>query len=225
VAEDHLDAGKRRQGSAGRLSKDNGPADPVYSDGELVHRSQQGDEWAMEQLIRRYQQKVFRIAYQICSADEDAAKESTQDAFLNAFLNIKKFKGNATFYTWLYRITVNTCIDARRRHKRWRRTFSTWRKQKSPEKQSATILEEYPGKDGNPNPLSQQNRQQLEIDVKKALKGLSDKQRTVFQLKVFQELSIHDIADIMGLAEGTVKSHLFRATQFIQSRLAAWIEH
>jgi RNA polymerase sigma-70 factor (ECF subfamily) len=83
-------------------------------------------------------------------------------------------------------------------------------------------MEEYPDKSRDSNPLSVLRHQQLEKEVKIALQSLSQKQRTVFQLKIFQEMSIPEIASILNLAEGTVKSHLFRATQFIQRRLQGW---
>ena len=118
----------------------------------------------------------------------------------------------------------NTCIDAQRRRKRWRQTFLPWRTAKTEKEEFNVNLEDYPDREENSNPLSRLTRQQLEIDVKKALTSLSEKQQTVFQLKVFQEMSIPEIAEIMGLAEGTVKTHLFRATQFIRNHLRKWVE-
>ena len=197
----------------------------IIKDEVLVARARRDDPWAIEQLIRRYQKKVFSIAYQMCLADEEEAKDRTQEAFLQAFRNLKQFKGNSSFYTWLYRIVVNTCIDAQRRRRRWSRIFFPWRSMGDEEKDFNTSLEEYPSKDENSDPLSVLSGRRLEIEVKEALKSLSEKQRTVFQLKVFQEMSIPEIAEVMGLAEGTVKTHLFRATQFIQNQLRQWIEN
>ena len=224
MSEEDLNPAKRSEPDAGRLAENPGQPSHAISDEELVDRARLDDRRAIEKLIRRYQQKVYRLAFQMCYADEEEAKDRVQEAFFRAFRNIKKFKGKSSFYTWLYRIVVNTCIDAQRRRKRWRQTFLPWRFDKTEKEESNARLEDYPDKEENSNPLSHVTRQQLEIDVKKALTSLSEKQRTVFQLKVFQEMSIPEIAEIMGLAEGTVKAHLFRATQFVRNQLRKWVE-
>ena len=225
VSEEDLNPAKRSEPDADRLNKNPGRLNHAVSDQELVDRARQDDRWAIEQLIGRYQQKAYRLAFQMCYADEEEAKDRVQEAFFRAFRNLKKFKGKSSFYTWLYRIVVNTCIDAQRRLKRWRQTFLPWRSGKTEKEESNFSLEDYPDREENSNPLSHLTRQQLEIDVKKALTSLSEKQRTVFQLKIFQEMSIPEIAEIMGLAEGTVKTHLFRATQFIRNQLHKWVEN
>ena len=225
MSEINFKPAKRSETDADRLTKNPGRSNHVFSDEELVDRARRDDRWAIEQLVGRYQQKVFRVAYQMCYADEEAAKDRVQEAFLRVFRNIKQFKGNSSFYTWLYRIVVNTCIDAQRRRKRRRQTFLPWRLGKTANEESNTSLEDYPDSKENSDPLTRLTGQQLEIDVKKALKSLSEKQRVAFQLKVFQEMSISEIAEIMNLAEGTVKTHLFRATQFIQNQLRQWVEN
>jgi RNA polymerase sigma-70 factor, ECF subfamily len=156
--------------------------------------------------------------------DAEEAKDRTQDVFLQAFQKIKQFEGKASFYTWLYRIVINTCIDARRRRRRWQEIFFPWRFGKDSGEESTTMLEEYPDTEKNSDPLAIASGRQLEVDVKEAMKTLSAKQRSIFQLKVFHELSIKEIAEAMGLAEGTVKTHLFRATQVMQKQLRGWTE-
>lgn len=225
MSEEDLNPVKPSERDIDRLTNKPGGSNHAFSDEELVDRARQDDRRAIEQLIGRYQQKLYRIAYQMCYADEEEAKDRVQDAFFRAFRNIKKFEGKSSFYTWLYRIVVNTCIDAQRRRKRWRQTFLPWRFGKTENEKSNTTLVDYPDREENSNPLSRLTRKQLEIDVKKTLTSLSKKQRTVFQLKVFQEMSIPEIAEIMGLAEGTVKTHLFRATQFIRNQLHKWAEN
>ena len=81
-----------------------GSPDPIYADEELVRRAKNDDPWAIEQLVLRYQQKVYAIAYQMLAGDAEEARDRTQDVFLQAFRNIKRFKGKSSFYTWLYRI-------------------------------------------------------------------------------------------------------------------------
>jgi RNA polymerase sigma-70 factor (ECF subfamily) len=196
--------------------------DPVYADEELVSRAKNDDPWAIEQLVLRYQQKVYAIAYQMLDGDAEEARDRTQDAFLQAFRNIKRFQGKSSFYTWLYRIVVNTCIDARRRQNRWKKIFFPWRFDKNKDAAPDHSLEEIADANPNADPLARASGRQLEDDVKNALKKLPQRQRTIFQLKVFQEMSIAEIAEALELAEGTVKTHLFRATRTVQKQLEGW---
>jgi RNA polymerase sigma-70 factor (ECF subfamily) len=194
----------------------------VYEEKELVRRAQNDDPWAIEQLVLRYQKKVYQIAFKMLDGDEQEAQDRTQDAFLKAFRKIKQFKGEASFYTWLYRIVVNTCLDARRRRRRWKEIFFPWRLERHIEETATASLEEYPDTNKNSNPLSTVSKRQLENDVKQAMNTLSERQRSIFQLKIFHEMSIPEIAQMMSLAEGTVKTHLFRATQVIRKKLRGW---
>lgn len=195
---------------------------PVYADEELVRRAQADDPWAIEQLVLRYQQKVYAIAHQMLGGDAEEARDRTQDAFLQAFRSIKRFKGKSSFYTWFYRIVINTCIDARRRRGRWKEIFFPWRLERDREGHPENSLEEFADASPGSDPLEAASGRQLEDDVKSAMDKLSQRQRTIFQLKVFQEMSIAEIAETMELAEGTVKSHLFRATRIIQKHLKGW---
>ena len=199
-----------------------GSPGPVYADEELVRRAKADDPWAIEQLVLRYQQKVYAIAYQMLDGDAEEARDRTQDAFLQAFRSIKRFKGKSSFYTWLYRIVINTCIDARRRRNRWKEVFFPWRLDRDKDGAEKNLLEEFADADPGSDPLAAASGRQLEDDVKSALDKLSRRQRTIFQLKVFQEMSIAEIAETMELAEGTVKSHLFRATRIVQEQLKGW---
>ncbi|MGD8295246.1 MAG: RNA polymerase sigma factor [Desulfobacterales bacterium] len=199
-------------------------SNPVWEEKELVRRAQNEDPWAIEQLVLRYQKKVYQIAYQMLDGDEQEAQDRTQDAFLKAFRKIKQFKGEASFYTWLYRIVVNTCLDARRRRRRWKEIFLPWRLEKHKDETASASFEEYPDKNVHSNPLSTVRKRQLENDVKQAMDTLSERQRSIFQLKIFHEMSIPEISQILSLAEGTVKTHLFRATQVIRKNLRGWTD-
>ena len=224
VSDENLSLARQDSYEYDDLSSDPGVSSPVYEDKELVRRAQNDDPWAIEQLVLRYQKKVYAIAYQMLGGDEQEAQDRTQDAFLKAFRKIKQFKGNASFYTWLYRIVINTCLDARRRRRRWKEIFLPWRLDRQKDEDSPSSLEEFPDTDKNSNPLSAVRKRQLENDVKKVMNILSERQRSIFQLKIFHEMSISEIAQIMNLAEGTVKTHLFRATQVIQKKLKGWTD-
>jgi len=199
--------------------------DPPISlkDEELVARARENDQRATEEFISRYQQKAYAIAYQMCSGDREEAQDLTQEAFLKVFRNIKKFRGNSSFYTWFYRIVVNTCLDGRRRRRKRVRIFSLWRPGQREEEPSKEVFEEQPDMGEDNNPMAVLSGKQLTREVRKALMFLPERQRVAFQLKVFQGMSIREIAHVMGSAEGTVKSHLFRATHSLRTVLKDWV--
>jgi len=221
---DYLNLAKKHAQEFDNGTKRPGFLNKVHKDEELVRRAQKDDAWAIEQLIIRYQKRVYNIAYNMLSGDVEEAKDRTQEAFLKAFRNIKQFKGKASFYTWLYRIVANTCIDARKRRQRWFGIFHPGRLWKKEGEKAEFSVEEYPDRDKHSDPLSRLRQQQLEMDVQNALKMLSERQRSIFELKVFHEMSILEIAQLTRIAEGTVKSHLFRATRIMQKELGQWVE-
>lgn len=193
-------------------------------DKELVVQAQSGDPSAFEELVRRYQAKAYTIAYNMCFGDSEEAKEITQDAFLRAFRSIRSFRGKSSFYTWFYRILINTCLDWRRRHSKWEQIFPFWRSDPSDRGSAKEISDKYPDPKENSNPMTALNSKQLAQEIRKVLKSLPAKQRMAFQLKVLNGMKIREIAKIMGTAEGTIKSHIFRATQFLRINLQEWIQ-
>ncbi|MBN1103537.1 MAG: RNA polymerase sigma factor [Deltaproteobacteria bacterium] len=195
---------------------------PPAHDLELVARAKEQDPDAIEQLIRRYQQKAYAVAYRICSGDAEEAADLTQEAFLRALRNLHTFKGNASFYTWLYQIVLNTCLDAVRRKQRRTRVFSLWRSWKQRGEGNRRNRQPLPESDPQNDPLTALSRKEFRRRVEQALEGLSSTQRMVFELKVFEERSIPEIACLTHSAVGTVKSHLFRATQHIRTALDEW---
>ncbi|MFQ6079238.1 MAG: RNA polymerase sigma factor [Thermodesulfobacteriota bacterium] len=194
----------------------------LLKDEELVVRARKSDQWATEEFVKRYQQKAYAIAYHMCSGDSEEAQDLVQEAFLRVFRKIKKFRGDSSFYTWFYRIVVNTCLDGRRRRRRGERIFSLWRPGEREEKPSKEVFEEQPDMGEGNNPMTVLSGKQLIQEIRKALTSLPEKQRVIFQLKVFQGMSIREIALVMGSAEGTVKSHLFRATHSLRTALKDW---
>ena len=194
----------------------------LLGDEELAARAQLGDQVAAGELVARYQQKAYAVAYHMCSGDSQEAQDLTQEAFLRAFRGIGKFRGDSTFYTWFYRIVVNVCLDGRRRGRRWERIFSPSSPEQRGEKPSKTVYEEQADKGTSADPMTVLTGKQLSQEIRKALNFLPEKQRMAFQLKVLHDMSIREIAQIMGTAEGTVKSHLFRATRFLRDELKEW---
>ena len=115
-----------------------GQDSPVPTDeAELVRRARDNDPWAADQLVRRYQKKVYGIAYRLCGFDPEEARDTAQEAFLQAFRNISQFEGRSRFSTWLYRVAVNACLDAQRRRRRWVDMILPWREKKQDGKDAA----------------------------------------------------------------------------------------
>ncbi len=194
----------------------------THTDEELVERIRKGDDNASELLIRRYQEKAYAIAWSMCGRDREEAKDIVQDVFMKVLRNIRKFQGKSSFYTWFYRILLNTCLDRRRRQSVWKKIFFSWNPARREDEDSANPLEDQPDMSENADPLAVLSGKEFGKEVQKVLDSLSEKQRTVFQLKVFHEMSIPEIAEVMNTAQGTVKSHLFRATRYLQENLKEW---
>ena len=200
-----------------------GKAPPMtLRDEELVARIKEGEDWATEKLVNRYQQKTYAIAYHMCGEDREEAKDLTQEAFLRVFRSLGKFRGDSSFYTWFYRIVVNVCLDSRRRSRRWKQIFSPWRQVQRGKGSQGDVPEEQPDMRDDINPVSALSGKQFAKEIKRSLKALPERQRLVFQLKVLHGMSIREIAQVIGTAEGTVKSHLFRATRFLREELKEW---
>ncbi len=193
-------------------------------DEELVARAQKKDQWATEELVHRYQQKAYSIAYHMCLGDTEEAQDLTQEVFLKVFRSLKKFKGKSSFYTWFYRIVVNTCIDGLRRRRRRERIFSLWRSGENRGGSSIDTIEGQPEMGDASSPMRVLSGKQMAQKAREALRSLPEKQRLVFQLKVLHGMSISEIARLMKMAEGTVKSHLFRATHVLREALSDWAE-
>lgn len=204
------------------LDSEEEPQGPT--DEALVQRIREGDLPAAEILIRRYRQKAFLIACTLCDGDRDTALDYTQDAFVKVLGSIGSFQGKSSFYTWFYRILVNTCLDGRRKRNHRERFFPGRRSRTGAKRAPAPPIEDFPAPDNSGDPLAAACGSALAKDLGKALKALPEKQRTVFQLKVFHGLALSEIACMMGSAQGTVKTHLFRATRALREALSEWGE-
>lgn len=194
------------------------------TDETLVRQLREGDSEAAEELIRRYRQKGFSIACTLCDGDRDAALEYTQEAFVKVLGSIGTFQGKSSFYTWFYRILVNTCLDGRRKRRRWERLIPARRPRFRDDEALDPGVEGYPAPEEACDPYAVVRGGDLARDLEKALEALPEKQRTVFQLKVLHGLALSEIARMTGAAQGTVKTHLFRATRALREALKDWGE-
>ena len=196
---------------------------PLMTDEELVTRAREDNSWAFEELVRRYQQKAYAAAYNMFFGEREEAQDLTQEAFMKAFRSLKKFRGQSSFYTWFFRILINTCMDRRRHLGRWKRIFS-WRSSKKINDPASEPYEEHADVADDSNPAAELSAKELSRGIETALMSLPERQRMAFQLKVLHGMRISEIAEVMEAAEGTVKSHLFRATQYLREALSEWIE-
>jgi len=186
-------------------------------EGELVQRAQRGDMEAYDQLVQRFQERVFATIYHMAGNNEDAG-DLTQETFIKGFQALKTFKGDSSFYTWIYRIAVNKTINFLKQRKN-RPHLSLNDLVANPEHDPdllALVSENTPHRDIG---LSE-----LQEKLNAALLRLSEDHRLVVTLHDIQGLPHEDIARIMDCNVGTVRSRLFYARQQLQAFLSEYVK-
>jgi len=178
----------------------------------LVQAAKQGDVSAFEQLVKRYDRNIFRIAQHITQNREDA-EDVVQDAFLKAYENLEQFQGNSKFYTWLVRIAVNESLMKLRR----RKTSKTVSMDEDVETEEGSMPREFA--DWSPNPEQQYGQSELGDILRKTIQGLPTSFRTVFVLRDVEGLSTEETAEMLSLSIPAVKSRLLRARLQLRERL------
>ena len=178
----------------------------------LVHAAKDGDLVAFEELVRRYDRKVLRIAQHITHNQEDA-EDAAQDAFLKAFRGLGRFEEKSRFSTWLFRIAVNeSLMKVRQRH-----GFRMVSIEQDEEHESPATPREIV--DWSPNPEQLYSQSELKEILAKALRGLSPMYRAVFLLRDVEGLSINETAEVLNLSVLAVKARLMRARLKLRERL------
>jgi len=180
-------------------------------DAELVTLGQAGDTRAFDELVRRYQDKVYRLSYKILRHEDDAS-EALQDAFLSAFRGLKNFKAESTFSTWLYRIATNAALMKYR--KRREGHVSIEQSQSTNEDAEALQLPDW-----STQPLDELLDAETNEIMAEGINKLPDELRTVFVLRDIQEKSNAEVAEELGLTVAAVKSRLHRARITLRDRL------
>lgn len=182
----------------------------------IVHKVQAGDVDAFDELVTKYRERIYAVVYNLTSNRDDAS-DLTQDAFIKAFQSVGRFKGKSSFFTWLYRIALNTTLTHLRKNK-LRRFFSF--EKMSEEDHSAGFIEQLKtDSDSDKNALMNE----LQEKLNDAFQKLSVKHRTVITLYEIDGLSHKEIAEIVGTSVGTVRSRLHYAKQFLQSELKDYV--
>ena len=173
----------------------------------IVERALTGDAEAFGELVRRWERRIFALAYGMLGREEDA-RDATQETFLAAFRNLRGFRGDAKVSSWLHRIAVNQCISRQRRAK----------------SRSESALDEEEETTSFATPVSHspahvaEDRQQTAA-VRRAINSLPIELRQVVVMKEFEELTFREIADALDLPLSTVKSRLYTALKQLQMRL------
>src|SRR5277367_858333 len=193
----------------------NTPAGMLEAD--LVKRARRGDLKAYDELVKRYQERIYATIYHMTSNHEDA-NDLAQESFIKAFQALKSFKGGSTFYTWLYRIAVNKTINFLKQRKN--RTHMSlndldFNTENNPDL-VALISEKTPRRDAG--------LKELQEKLNAALLKLSEPHRLVVVLHDVQGQSHEEIAEIMDCNIGTVRSRLFYARQQLQSLLTDYLK-
>ncbi len=181
----------------------------------LIKRAQRGNLEAFEKLVHQYDARIMKIAYDMLNNIEDA-RDVYQDIFVKVYRSIDKFRFQSEFYTWLFRIAINTCINFRKQ-----RTKN--------DSVSLDQIENYHGTQwemmGNSEELNPEKHllnEELNEKINQGIERLSNQQRAVFILRHYHGYKLKQIAEIMECSEGTVKNYLFRATRKMQVVLAGY---
>lgn len=182
---------------------------------ELVQLARRGDLEAFAELARRYQDELVNYIAKFCGSSDDA-NDVAQEALVKAFTKLGSFKGNSSFKTWLYRIATNHCIDAARKQQRVPAPFPL---DAEPEEGRALVdtLE------AEGEPLSQLTAWELQREVRKAILQLPPKLRAVLVLHDLQGLQYGEIAEVVGVPLGTVKSRIHNAREQLKTTLRAYV--
>ena len=194
-------------------------AETELSDRDLVERAKAGDRSAFATLVQRYQKRAFAVALGMLHNRDDAL-DVVQDAFVKVHKHIGAFQGNASFYTWLYRIVANLCIDVRRR--RGRRSEVAFEEAVKPDDTAATGCDVAPQQRGA-SPVENLARRELRGEISKALDGLSENHRLILLLREVEGLSYEDLARVLKISKGTVMSRLFHARKNMQKALRPYL--
>jgi RNA polymerase sigma-70 factor (ECF subfamily) len=165
--------------------------------------------------VIKYQKRIYELAYNFTHHVDDAF-DLSQEIFLRVFKALDNFKGESAFYTWLYRIAKNVCIDYTRKRKRYQNVAleddilsnrQNWYRVKS-----------------NDMPDEHVERKELGLEISKAIEQLPPRQKQVFILRHYEGLALKEIAEKLGLRIGSVKAHLFNATRTLRKLLTPYVE-
>jgi RNA polymerase sigma-70 factor (ECF subfamily) len=186
----------------------------VRDEAELIRAAQKGEQEAFADLVRSYDQNVLRLAYQLLRSQEDA-RDVYQEAFLRVHRNLKNFRFDCSFHTWLYRIVTNLCLDQLRKKR--------VRKEESPAVETEDGVRDrllaVAESDASADPQRQLANAEVRHRIERALEELTPRERAVFQMRHHEGLRLRAIGEVLGTTEEAAKNCLFRATQKMRMAL------
>lgn len=208
-------------GPSGVASNDDADPAPHDNDLALVQRAQTGDQVAFRLLFDRYHRRVFAVALGVLKNPQDA-RDVVQEAFVKVFKHLGSFQGASSFYTWLYRITMNLSIDQVRRRKAARQVDydDAIKRDGDDVEDPGHLMPAYIGSD----PGKTQGRKELADKIRAALATLPEYHRQVILLREVEGLSYEEIAKVMKVPKGTIMSRLFHARRKMQAALAEYVD-
>jgi RNA polymerase sigma-70 factor (ECF subfamily) len=186
-------------------------------DEDLVLRVQQGDKSAFDFLVIKYQHKIIQLVNRYVK-DPSEAQDVAQEAFIKAYRALGNFRGDSAFYTWLYRIAINTAknylVSRSRRNSDYQVDI-----------QDAEVFENAPQLQGMETPERHLLNQEIIDTIQEAIDKLPEDMRTAIMLREFEGMSYEEIAETMDCPVGTVRSRIFRAREAIDNKLNPLLEH
>lgn len=191
--------------------RENGAGDSV-AEMALVERAASGDKDAYRILVEKYQNRAYSLVLSIVGGREDA-EDIVQESFVKAYISLKNFRGESSFYTWIYRVAYNMAIDFRRRVSRRNGVVTEPRLND----QNESVQVEGVAQDGDPEKSAE--RKQLAATLDEAMAQLSEEHRAVIVLREIEGMSYAEIADVLGVSQGTVMSRIHYAKKHLQKAL------
>ncbi len=188
------------------------------SESEAVDRARRGDHDAFRVLVERHQGRAYRLALRVLR-DEEQARDAVQEAFLKAYVNLSRFQGRSSFYTWLYRLVMNLCLDVKRRDRSAQRVDTP----EAADLERVAMTQSETSDDGwhehREGPEESLGRTQLRGAVAKAIAELPDGAHETLMLREVEGLSYAEIARALEIPKGTVMSRLHYARKRVQELL------
>lgn len=187
------------------------------ADKELVRAFKQGDEASFDELVRRYQNKIYHLALRMVH-NQEVAWDLSQETFVRAYQALPKFKERSSFYTWLFRICFNLCLSYRKKHRKETDVLSL------DDMSEETLLLEPIREKTEMQPEMLRQRQELAVAIANAVNQLPIQQRKIFIMRQYENFSNDEIAKILNLSIGTVKANYHHALKRLQILLKEWQE-